>query len=382
MTSRRPPLEGLPALRDDTLLRALRGECTDRVPAWMMRQAGRYLPEFRDVRAAHGFFEVCRDPALACEVTVQPLERFGAELLSACIIFSDILVVLQALGVEVRMEPKEGPVLPVPLASPDADAFRALAAPAFKGVDVERELGYVFDAIGAARQRIAGRVPLIGFSGAPFTLMGYWVEGGGSRTLSKAKRWLYEWPRESHVVLQRLTDVVVDYLVGQVRAGAQALQVFESNGGDLAPRAWSEFSLPYLAQICKRVKERLAGELGLAGAAVPVVVFSRGSNWEGALEALRDAGFDAVSLDWTVDPAAARERVGDRVALQGNLCPALLYAREEVIRAETHRMLDGFRAGACPHVANLGHGMEPEMDPDRARCFLQAVRDYVVPGKR
>jgi len=268
----------------------------------------------------------------------------------------------QAMGMEVTMLPGKGPHFPAPLREP-ADAARLPRV-----VDVEAQLGYVFDALNVTRVRIAGRVPLIGFSGAPFTLMAYMVEGEGSRTLSRVKRWLFEWPAESHALLQRICDVVVDYLVMQVtRGGAQALQVFESNAGDLSPRLWEDFCLPYLAQIAQRVRAAV-------GAAVPLIVFSRGSNWEGALEALAATSYDCVGVDWTIDPAVARRRVGPHKSLQGNLCPATLFAPPAVIKQETRDMLDAF--GTSGLVANLGHGMEPSMDPEHAKAFLEAVRDY------
>jgi uroporphyrinogen decarboxylase len=396
----RTPLSSLPKLSNDVILRVMRGEPLqpgEHIPVWMMRQAGRYLPEFRAVRAQHDFFEVCRNPQLACEVTIQPLERFGPELLSACIIFSDILVILQAMGIPVTMEPKEGPKILTPLESPFSPLYSTLLT---VNVNVEKELGYVFDAINLTRVKLNGRVPLIGFSGAPFTLMAYLIEGGGSRTLSKAKRWLFEYPNESKVLLQKITDVIVEYLIGQVNAGAQALQVFESNGGDLTPRLWDDFSLPYLSQIASRVKASIAQSKIVDSSngnyvSPPLIVFSRGSNWEGALESLvNQTVYDVISLDWTIDPVMAKSRIDHAsgnniksnhsnnrvVTIQGNLCPAVLYTSPTTIKKEVTEMLDKFELKTNHGrglVANLGHGMEPDMDPEHAKAFLEAVRGYM-----
>ena len=362
----RLPVAQLPALQNDDLIRASYGKAAKRIPVWMMRQAGRYLPEFRALRVEHEFFKVCQTPELACRLTLQPLERFGPGLLSACIIFSDILVVPQAMGMQVEMIPGKGPVFLQRLERPSDAVKRLVLKP-----NVETTLGYVFDALNLTRQELKGRVPLIGFSGAPFTLMAYMIEGGGSKTLSRAKRFLYEEPEESHALLQAITDVVVEYLVRQVTlGGAQALQVFESNAGDLSPRLWNDFSYPYLAQIAKRVKTAL-GE----SQRVPLIVFSRGSNWEGTLEALSETEYDTISLDWTIDPRDARQRVNGRKSLQGNLDTAALYAPPEIIRQETFQMLSKFgtKQGL---IANLGHGMEPEMDPANAKAFLQAIKDF------
>ncbi|KAG7524981.1 uroporphyrinogen decarboxylase [Solea senegalensis] len=237
-----------PQLQNDTFLRAAHGEETEHVPVWCMRQAGRYLPEFRESRAGKDFFETCRSPEACCELTLQPLRRFPFD---AAIIFSDILVVPQALGMDVQMVAGKGPTFPEPLKEPeDLQKLRVK-------VDVDKELGYVFKAITLTRHKIEGKVPLIGFTGAPWTLMSYMIEGGGSNTHSKAKRWLYQHPESSHMLLKMLTDVIVEYLLGQVAAGAQALQVFESHAGILGPVEFKEFSLPYLRDIARRVKDKL-----------------------------------------------------------------------------------------------------------------------------
>ncbi|XP_075688178.1 uroporphyrinogen decarboxylase isoform X2 [Rhinoderma darwinii] len=352
--------QGFPALKDDTFLRAARGEECRHVPVWCMRQAGRYLPEFRETRAAQDFFASCRSPEVCCELTLQPLRRFP---LDAAIIFSDILVIPQALGMEIRMEPGRGPVFPEPLKGPE-DLQKLKPT-----VDVSQELGYVFRAITLTRHKIAGQVPLIGFAGAPWTLMTYMIEGGGSNTMSKAKRWLYHNPSASHQLLQQLTDVIVDYLVGQVAAGAQALQVFESHAGCLGPQQFGDFSLPYLKQISRRVKKKLKTE-GLEQ--VPMIVFAKDAHY--ALEDLSQSGYEVVGLDWTIRPQEAREKTGKRVTLQGNLDPCALYANKENIEEMVKKMLEAF--GCRGYIANLGHGLYPDMDPEHVGAFISAVHKY------
>ncbi|XP_016150523.1 uroporphyrinogen decarboxylase-like isoform X1 [Sinocyclocheilus grahami] len=281
-----------PELKNDTFLRAAQGEEIEHIPVWCMRQAGRYLPEFRESRAAKDFFETCRSPEACCELTLQPLRRFPFD---AAIIFSDILVVPQAMGMEVQMSPGKGPTFPEPLKEPE-DLQRLKTK-----VDVSSELDYVFKAITLTRHRIEGKVPLIGFTGAPWTLMSYMIEGGGSTTHSKAKRWLYRYPEASHKLLSQLADVIVEYLLGQVKAGAQALQVFESHTGCLGPVEFEEFSLPYLRDIARRVKDKIK-ESGLDS--VPMIVFAKDGHY--GLEDLSESGYEVVSLDWTTDPRSAR----------------------------------------------------------------------------
>ncbi|XP_062843733.1 uroporphyrinogen decarboxylase [Trichomycterus rosablanca] len=349
-----------PELKNATFLRAARGEEVDHVPVWCMRQAGRYLPEFRESRAGKDFFETCRSPEACCELTLQPLRRFPFD---AAIIFSDILVVPQALGMEVQMVAGKGPTFPEPLKEPD-DLQRLGAK-----VDVASELGYVFRAITLTRHKLEGRVPLIGFSGAPWTLMSYMIEGGGSTTHSKAKRWLYRHPEASHTLLKRLTDVIVEYLVGQVNAGAQALQVFESHAGCLGPTEFKEFALPYLRDIGRRVKDRLK-ESGLEN--VPMIVFAKDGHY--ALEDLSQSHYEVVGLDWTIDPRLARAKTGGRVSLQGNMDPCALYATKERISVIVKTMLEAF--GTRGYIANLGHGLYPDMDPESVGAFVEAVHTH------
>lgn len=342
-----------PPLQNDLFLRAARGEATERTPVWIMRQAGRYLPEYRALRSEEAFFDVCRTPKLAAEVTLQPIERFA---LDAAIIFSDILVVPQAMGMSVRIVPGDGPTFDDPLERPE-DLARLIDP------DVSRDLGYVFDAISLSRGRLAGRVPLIGFCGAPWTLMAYMIEGGGSKTFARAKSWLYRYPSASRELLERLTDVLIEYLVGQIDAGAQAVQVFDSWAGLLGPVEYQAYMIPLLRRISGEVAERRPDAAR--------IVFARGAHY--ALDALADAEYDVIGLDWTMSPALARTVVRGRAALQGNLDPAVLYAEPEVIQREVRRMLTEF--GPTGHIANLGHGMHPDHDPEHARVFIDAVHD-------
>ncbi len=347
-------------LSNDLILRAARGEDTERTPVWMMRQAGRYLPEYRAVREEHEFFDVVQTPELAATVTLQPVDRFSVD---AAIIFSDILVVPQALGLEVQMVKGKGPHFPNPLTEPGD--VRRLVDP-----DVDASLGHVFAALTETRRQLKGRVPLIGFCGAPWTLMAYMIEGGGSKSFKQARRWLYQFPESSQQLLQRITDLLVDYLIGQVDAGAQMLQVFDSWAGLLGPRTFRTMALPYLKQIAARVKT--------AHPEVPLVVFAKGAHY--ALDELVETDYDVISLDWTMDPEEAREIVGDRVVLQGNLDPCALYAEPAAIRREVQHMLARF--GPQRHIANLGHGMHPDHDPDHARAFIEAVQEYSAAAQR
>lgn len=319
----------------------------------MMRQAGRYLPEYRALRSEDAFFDVVRTPELATEVTMQPLRRFP---LDAAIIFSDILVVPQAMGMDVRMVKGKGPHFPEPLQAP-GDLGR-LETP-----DVGEAFGYVFDALTLTRRELGGKAALIGFCGAPWTLMAYMIEGGGSKTFARSKTWLYRYPAAGQALLQRITDVLVPYLIGQIDAGAQAVQVFDSWAGLLGPTEFQTFALPYLRQIAQRVEA--------ARPDVPKIVFAKGAHY--ALDDLAATDFDVIGLDWTMDPRAACRVVDGRAVLQGNLDPSALYAPPETIRREVRRMLTAF--GPRGHIANLGHGMHPDHDPEHARAFVEAVQE-------
>ncbi|RUS14467.1 uroporphyrinogen decarboxylase, partial [Jimgerdemannia flammicorona] len=317
---------------------------------------------FRALRVEHDFFSICRTPELACKLTLQPIDRY-AGLLDAAIIFSDILVIPQAMGMEVELIAGKGPSFPRPLEVP-ADMARLVT-----NVDVTASLGYVYEAITKTRRALDGRVPLLGFIGAPWTLMAYMIEGGGSKNLSKAKTWLFDYPEESHQLLGRITDVAVEFLVGQIKAGAQMVQVFESWGGELGPGDFTAFSLPYIRQISTRVRSSLAAQ---SLPAVPMTIFAKGS-WY-ALDQLADSGYDVVSLDWTVDPAYALSVTKGRVTLQGNMDPTRLFAGEKAIRQAAREMVKGFGKEAR-YIANLGHGILPGVDPEALRAYLEEVRD-------
>ncbi|XP_046441707.1 uroporphyrinogen decarboxylase-like [Daphnia pulex] len=342
-----------PTLKNDRILRAAVGEETDKVPVWVMRQAGRYLPEFRATRVKHDFFSLCRTPEIACEVTLQPIRRFP---LDAAIIFSDILVVPQALGMEVLMQAGEGPVFTSPLITPED--LRVLKTP----VNVDEKLGYVFEAINLTRHKLEGRVPLIGFAGAPWTLMSYMIEGGGSKTMAKSKAWLYRYPTESHKLLQILTDVIVDFLIGQVKAGAQMLQVFESHAEYLGPEIFAQFALPYIKQIQERVRAKVN---------VPMCIFPKGGHF--SLEQLSTAGYDIIGLDWTIKPDEGRQKVGSNITVQGNMDPCALYGPKENIRAIAKDMVSRF--GKHRYIANLGHGIYPDVDPEHLAAFIDGIHD-------
>jgi uroporphyrinogen decarboxylase len=339
---------------NDLFLRACRREPVERLPVWMMRQAGRYLPEYRAVRARADFLTMVGTPELAVEVTLQPVDILGVD---AAIIFSDILVVPQAMGMALTVEEGTGPRFHDPLhSSRDLDRLR--------DVDPVRELRYVLDALRLARASLGGRVPLIGFAGAPWTLMSYMVEGSGTKTFSKAKRFLVEQPRSAHALLERLATIVGRFLAAQVSAGAQAVQLFDSWAAALGPRDFREFALPYLAESVRLAK----------GAGVPVIAFAPGAGW--ALEEIADrSGADVIGVDWQTDALDSRRRLAGRpVALQGNLDPAWLYAEPSVIRERTHAMLDAF--GGVGHVANLGHGILPDVPVAHAKAFVDAVKEW------
>ena len=350
-------------LANDRLLRALRRQPVDRTPVWLMRQAGRYLPEYRASRAAAGsFLAMAKTPELACEVTLQPLRRFP---LDAAILFSDILTVPDAMGLGLYFVEGEGPKFQRPIRE-EADVAR-LAVP-----DMEPGLRYVMDAIRVIRRELGGKVPLIGFSGSPWTLACYMVEGGGSDNYSKIKAMAFNRPDLLHRLLGVVTDAVIAYLAAQRAAGAQALQVFDTWGGVLSPTLYREFSLPYL--------ERIARELprGEGGQRTPLILFGKGNAPH--LEALAATGTDAVGVDWLVGMDEAARRIGGKVALQGNLDPATLYGSPQAIAREAARVLDDYAAGNGGsregHVFNLGHGMSPDMDPEHVAALVEAVHAH------
>ena len=344
--------------RNDTLLRALRREPTEYTPLWLMRQAGRYLPEYCATRSRAGsFLALCKNPALACEVTLQPLERFD---LDAAILFSDILTVPDAMGLGLYFTDGEGPRFERPLR--DEAAIRALAVP-----DPGGPLRYVLDAVAEIRRALSGSVPLIGFSGSPFTLACYMVEGGGSPDFRHLKTMMFARPDLLHRILDVTADAVSAYLNAQISAGAQVVQIFDTWGGMLSPHAYREFSLAYMSRVIAALRREQDGER------VPVIVFTKGGGqW---LEEIALCGADAVGLDWMTDIADARSRVGDRVALQGNLDPAALFGTPEAIVGEAERVLDAF--GPHPgHVFNLGHGISRHTEPEKVEVLVEAVHRH------
>jgi len=344
-------------LLNDRLLRALCREPVDRTPVWIMRQAGRYLPEYREVRAEAGsFMDLCRNAELACEVTMQPLRRFD---LDAAILFSDILTVPDAMGLGLYFEPGEGPRFQRPVR--DAAAVRALPVP-----DVHASLRYVTDAVSRIRRELAGSVPLIGFSGSPWTLGTYMVEGASSKDFRHIKALAYDQPAVLHELLDKTARAVTDYLNAQVEAGAQALMIFDTWGGALAHDAYERFSLAYARQVIDGLIREHDGRR------VPVVFFTKGGGlW---IERIADCGADGLGLDWTISLDEARRRTGDRVALQGNLDPSTLYASPATIREEVRRVLNEFGAGSG-HVFNLGHGVHPQIPPDHVKAMVDAVHE-------
>lgn len=348
----------LDAKNNDGLLRALRRQPVERTPIWLMRQAGRYLPEYRATRGRAGdFMALCQNPQLALEVTLQPLARFD---LDAAILFSDILTVPDAMGLGLYFETGEGPKFRKPVRS--RAAIDALPIP-----DPEADLGYVLDAVRVIRQELDGRVPLIGFSGSPWTLATYMVEGGSSRDFRQIKTLLYNDPEALDALLEKLSEAVVGYLNGQIAAGAQVVQIFDTWGGVLTTDAYRRFSLRHMERIVAGLHP------GSDGGQVPVILFTKqGGHW---LELIAKSGCQAVGLDWTFDIGRARQLVGDQVALQGNLDPAVLFASTAAVRAEATRVLDGFGPGPG-HVFNLGHGIQPGVNPDRVKDLVDAVHNH------
>ena len=351
----------MPTLKNDRLLRALFRQPVDRTPIWIMRQAGRYLPEYREVRKRAGdFLTLCKTPELACEVTLQPVDRFP---LDAAILFSDILTIPDAMGLGLSVVESKGPRFARTIRSRmDIDN---LAIP-----DPESDLRYVMDAVRLIVRELDGRVPLIGFAGSPWTIGTYMIEGGSSKEFSIAKAMLYQEPASLHRLLEILAQAITHYLNAQIAAGVQAVMLFDSWGGALAETAYREFSLAYMEKIVAGLHR------GIGAGRVPVILFSKGGGlW---LEAMAGTGCDAVGVDWTIDIGRARRLIGDRVALQGNLDPAVLYSNAAAIRHETAKTLTAYGHGSG-HVFNLGHGIHPDIDPDMVAVLVNAVHELSTP---
>lgn len=338
-------------LQNDLLLRAAKGEKVERTPVWLMRQAGRILPEYRAVReSVSGFIELAQTPELAAEVTIQPVDLLGVD---AAIIFSDILVIPEAMGLPYEMVEKRGPWFPNTVAS-EADLKKLRIA------DGANDLNYVIKAIEITKKNLNGRVPLIGFAGAPWTIFAYMIEGSGSKTFSKARAMLYREPAFSHRLLQMITDSTINYLKAQIEAGADLIQIFDSWAGILGPDQYEEFSLRYISQICDAIQD------------VPKTVFAKGAFF--ARESMGKLNCETIGLDWNMGIAESRKFIGPNKTLQGNLDPAALYGSAEQVREATQNMMEQFRGSR--HIANLGHGVYPDIDPEMVKVFIQTVKDF------
>jgi uroporphyrinogen decarboxylase len=338
------------ALKNDLILRAARGEKTERTPVWMMRQAGRILPEYRKVRATlGGFKELVKTPEFACEVTIQPVDILGVD---AAIIFSDILVIPEAMGLSYQMIEAKGPWFEKTIQTiADVDKLRIADG---------NDLHYVLDAIKLTKKELNHRVPLIGFAGAPWTIFAYMIEGSGSKTFSKAKKVLYTQPELAHKLLQKITDSTINYLKAQVLAGTDMLQLFDSWAGVLSPTQYTTFALKYITQICDAINE------------VPLTVFAKDAFF--ARKQMAQLNCDTIGLDWTMDIAESRALIGEHKTLQGNMDPCLLYADFSAIKNETEKMLKAF--GPLRHIANLGHGLYPDLEKDNVKCFVDTVKEF------
>lgn len=339
-------------LKNDLIIRAAKGERVERVPVWMMRQAGRILPEYRAVREKAGsFIKLATTPELAAEVTIQPVDILGTD---AAIIFSDILVVPEAMGLPYEMLEAKGPLFPkVIQTKKDVDALK-LSNP-------ENELAYVLKAIDIVKKELNGRVPLIGFAGAPFTIFCYMVEGKGSKTFSIAKKMLYSEPELAHQLLQKITDTTIAYLKAQAKHGADLVQIFDSWAGILSPEQYRKFSLPYIAQICNAINE------------VPVTVFAKGAFF--ARKEMSNLNCQVIGLDWNMDISESRRMIPHKT-LQGNLDPCVLYSSFKEIEKHTKKMIKNF--GGQKYIANLGHGVYPDTDPEKVKCFIDTVKNYTI----
>lgn len=337
-------------LKNDLILRAARGEKVERTPVWLMRQAGRILPEYRAVRAKMGGFkELVETPEFACEVTIQPVDILGVD---AAIIFSDILVIPEAMGLPYQMIEAKGPWFEKTVKTAEDIAQLRVAQ--------AEDLHYVMDALKLTKKGLDGRVPLIGFAGAPWTIFAYMIEGSGSKTFSQAKKFLYTQPQLAHQLLQKITDSTINYLKGQIVAGADMLQLFDSWAGVLSPAQYHEFSLKYISQICDAITE------------VPFTVFAKDAHF--ARVQLGKLNCDTIGLDWTMDIEESRAMIGNNKTLQGNIDPCLLYADYDVIKRETIKMLKTF--GPHRHIANLGHGLYPDLDKDKVKYFVDTVKEF------
>ena len=338
-------------LQNDLFLRACKRQPVERTPVWMMRQAGRYLPQYRAVREKADFLTMCKTPELATEVTIQPVDLIGVD---AAILFSDILVIPEAMGMHLEMHEGKGPIFPDPVRN-EEDAKN------LKIIDPSKDLKYVLDAVSLTKKELNNRVPLIGFSGAPWTLLCYMVEGRGSKNFSFVKTLIHNNPKLAHSILDKLADAIAKYLSAKIEAGADAVQIFDTWGGNLSQTDFEEFSLRYIEKIISNIKRD--GQ--------PVIVFAKGVHYN--LNKIADAGADVIGMDWTMDLGKVRNEIGDRVALQGNMDPTVLYGSEEKIRNEVKRILSNYGNGTG-HIFNLGHGILPDIKPENAKFFIDTVK--------
>jgi uroporphyrinogen decarboxylase len=337
-------------LENDLILRAARGEKTERTPIWMMRQAGRILPEYREVRKQiGGFKELVETPSAAAEVTIQPVDILGVD---AAIIFSDILVIPEAMGLPYQMVESTGPWFEKTIAS-ESDVSKLKVAEA-------DDLNYVMDAIRLTKKSLKGRVPLIGFAGAPWTIFSYMIQGKGSKTFSEAKKFLYTEPVLSHKLLHKISESTINYLKGQIQSGVDIVQIFDSWAGVLSPEQYKEFALHYISMICDSIQD------------VPVIVFAKGAHF--ARQEMSKLNCNVIGLDWNMDITESRQLIGMDKTLQGNIDPCLLYASEDTIQFETEEMLKTF--GPIRHIANLGHGLYPDTDPEKVKFFVNTVKNF------
>ena len=342
-------------LKNDLFLRACKRLPVERTPIWVMRQAGRYLPEYRAIREQADFMTMCKTPELAAEVTIQPVDIIGVD---AAIIFSDILVIPEAMGMQLEMHAGKGPVFPHPIRNEeDIDKIRA--------IDPADDLRYVLDAVALAKKKLAGSVPLIGFSGSPWTLLTYMVEGQGSKNFSKVKNFIYNYPRATHRLLEMIADTAAKYLSAKIEAGVNAVQIFDTWGGILSPDDFETFSLKYIERIISQITREDE----------PVIVFAKGVHFR--LNRLADCGADVLGLDWTMDIGEVREMIGHKVALQGNLDPTVLYMRHENIAQQAWKVLESY-GHHDGHIFNLGHGILPDVSPDNLKFLVDFVKEKSV----
>ena len=339
-------------LQNDLFLRACKRQPVKRTPIWIMRQAGRYLPEYRAIRAKTDFLTMCKTPELAAEVTIQPVDIIGVD---AAIIFSDILVIPEAMGMHLKMHEAQGPVFDAPIRT-ETDANK------LKQISANEDLKYVLDAISLSKKELNGRVPLIGFSGAPWTLLAYMAEGHGSKTFSNVKKLIYNNPELAHNMLNKLTDAVADYLSAQISSGADAIQIFDTWAGILSPRDYLVFALKYVNQVIEKTIRN--GE--------PIIYFPKGVHYR--MRTVADCGADVIGVDWTIDLAKARDKIGAKVAIQGNLDPTVLYAEPNFIKREAKKVLLSYGNGPG-HIFNLGHGILPDVDPGHAKALVDFIKE-------